>query len=130
MQKRSDPRHAKRREAVKKLFAWSFQERQAKNDLVKSVIGNLRIIDQRISNCAREWPIEKIGKIDLAILRLAVYELVISPAQPPKVVIDEAVELAKEFGGETTPGFVNGVLGSIFEEKEKNELRKSNHQDY
>jgi N utilization substance protein B len=54
-----------------------------------------------------------LNKIDLAILRLAVFELIIENSQPPKVIIDEAVELAKEFGSESSSKFVNGVLGTI-----------------
>ena len=61
------------------------------------------------------WPVDKLNKIDLAILRLAIYELE-NLEVPPKVVIDEAVELAKEFGSENSPSFVNGVLGTIYKE--------------
>jgi len=117
VKKRSDPRHLKRREIVKALFSWSFQQGKTKNSLVKLIIEKLDKIDKTISPCAPQWPIEKIAKIDLAILRLAVYELMVAKTQPPKVVIDEAVELAKEFGGETTPGFINGVLGTVLKEK-------------
>ena len=62
------------------------------------------------------WPIEQISKIDLAVLRLAVYELLIDKSQPQKVVIDEAIELGKEFGNEHTSSFINGVLGSVVKE--------------
>lgn len=75
-------------------------------------------IDRIVNFCAPEWPIEKIGKIDLAILRLAIYELKIAATEPPKVIIDEAVELSKEFGGESTPGFVNGALGTVVKKEE------------
>jgi len=61
------------------------------------------------------WPVDKLNKIDLAILRLAIYELE-RKKTPPKVIIDEAVELAKEFGGENSPSFINGVLGTIYKE--------------
>lgn len=88
-----------------------------KKGLVKSVVENLGTIDKAICRHAPEWPIEKIGKVDLAILRLALYELEVDKMQPPKVIIDEAVELAKEFGGESSPAFVNGVLGAVLSEK-------------
>lgn len=104
---------------MRALFAWSFQKRKVENRLVKLILENLGKIDQAIAHCAPEWPIEKIGKIDLAILRLAIYELTVAKTEPPKVIIDEAVELAKEFGGETTPSFVNGVLGTVLKKKEK-----------
>lgn len=121
MKRRTDPRHLRRREAVKSLFSWSFKKRKMKNKLAQTATDNLEIIDEVISRHAPEWPIEKIGKIDLAILRLAVYELIIDKSQPPKVIIDEAVELAKEFGGETTPAFVNGALGAVLLERKKYE---------
>lgn len=116
MKKRTDPRHLKRREAVKALFSWSFQGGKVKNQQARLIIENLKNIDKLIVRCAPAWPIEKIAKIDLAILRLALYELTVAKTQPPKVIIDEAVELAKEFGGETTPKFVNGVLGTALKE--------------
>jgi len=62
------------------------------------------------------WPIDKLNKIDLAILRLSIYELLIGNI-PPKVIIDEAVEIAKEYGSESSPSFVNGVLGTIYKEE-------------
>lgn len=66
------------------------------------------------------WPVEKLNRIDLAILRLAIYELG-NEKIPPKVVIDEAVELAKEFGSENSSSFVNGVLGTIYKDAGKEE---------
>lgn len=70
-------------------------------------------IDSAIQAAAPEWPIDKIAKIDLAILRLAACELMIEKKEPPKVIIDEAVELAKAFGNDHSAKFVNGVLGTI-----------------
>jgi len=74
-------------------------------------------IDEKITKIAPEYPIEKINKIDLAILRLAVYEMEIEKDKPPKVTVDEAIELAKEFGGETSPAFINGALGNLLKTK-------------
>lgn len=71
-------------------------------------------IDGIISPAAPEWPIEQIAKIDKAILRIGVYELAVERNVPPKVAINEAVELAKAFGGENASKFVNGVLGTIY----------------
>ena len=70
-----------------------------------------------IAKAAPEWPIEKLNKSDLAILRLAVYELTIEKKEPVKVIIDEAIELAKELGSENSSSFVNGVLGTIVKER-------------
>lgn len=81
--------------------------------VASEVIKNSTIIDQNITESAPEWPLERINKIDLAILRLAIFELLIQKKEPPKVIIDEAVELSKEFGSESSASFVNGVLGNI-----------------
>jgi N utilization substance protein B len=70
-------------------------------------------IDKAISHCAPEWPIAQINRIDLAILRLAIFELIIERREPPKAIIDEAIELAKKYGSEKSASFVNGVLGSV-----------------
>ena len=77
---------------------------------------NLDAIIQRI---APEWPIDQIAPIDRNILRLAAYELLLSPGMPPKVAINEAVELAKTFGSDSTSRFVNGVLGTLLASKQQ-----------
>lgn len=107
-----DPRHIKRQEIVQELFAQSFTKQATLNPSTRSIIKKEKGINPLIAAAAPEWPIDKINKIDLAILRLAIYEL-LEKKEPIKVIIDEAVELAKEFGGESSPGFVNGVLGAI-----------------
>jgi transcription antitermination factor NusB len=71
-------------------------------------------IDGIIGPAAPEWPVEQIAKIDKIILRIGVYELMIKRDVPPKVAINEAVELAKTFGGENSSKFINGVLGTIY----------------
>ena len=70
-------------------------------------------LDSVISNLAPEWPLDQIAAVDRNVLRMAVYELMFEPDIPPKVAINEAVELAKMFGSESSPRFVNGVLGSL-----------------
>ncbi|HAZ29723.1 TPA: transcription antitermination factor NusB [candidate division WWE3 bacterium] len=80
--------------------------------MVKGVRANLSQIDQIITECAPEWPIDRIAKLDLVIMRVAVYELMAADISK-NVVIDEAIELAKEFGSESSGKFVNGVLGSV-----------------
>ena len=81
--------------------------------LVHGVTEHESDLDDTLRPVAPEWPIDNIAKIDLAILRLAVFELTTDKKEPPKVVIDEAIELAKEFGNEHSSKFVNGVLGTI-----------------
>lgn len=108
-----DPRHQHRRRIVQQLFTWAFQKQPVSEETTKKIVAEISSIDQLITDSAPEFPLNRINNTDLAVLRLAVYELVIEHSQPPKVIIDEAVELAKEFGGETAPGFINGVLGKI-----------------
>lgn len=107
-----DPRHQKRVNLVQQLFALSF-DRGRPEAKIGQIKEHLTFIDQKIQAAAPEWPIEKISKIDLSILRLSTYELAVLKKEPPKVVIDEAIELAKEFGNENSPKFINGVLGTI-----------------
>ena len=107
-----DPRHRKRQKLVEELFKADFHS-QTVSPSTETILKNKDIIDDKIKVAAPEFPIDKINKVDLAILRLATYELIIEKKQPPKVVIDEAVELAKEYGGDTSPSFINGALGNI-----------------
>jgi len=82
-------------------------------DLVTGVINHKAKIDELIGKYAVDWPIEQIAAIDVNIIRIAVYEFAISKETPDRVAINESVELAKRFGSDTAPKFVNGVLGSI-----------------
>lgn len=108
-----DPRHIKRREIVKALFAESFTVQPVRSEMAAKILSRKEELDAEIEKAAPTWPTDKLNKIDLAILRLAVHELK-EGKTPPKVVIDEAVELAKEFGAESSSSFVNGVLGTIY----------------
>jgi len=82
-------------------------------ELVSGVIGNKETIDLNIRNFAPAWPIEQIPVVDRNILRLAIFEILLDNKVPVKVAINEAVELAKKFGSDNSPKFVNGVLGSV-----------------
>lgn len=117
MKTATDPRHLKRREAVKFLFAETFTKQPRPPELVINIRKEQKKVDKLIAKAAPEWPIDKLNKIDLVILRLAVYELEYEKT-PPKVVIDEAVELAKEYGSESSSSFINGVLGTIYKDKD------------
>lgn len=112
MKTADDPRHKKRQQLVQELFKMDFHIQPISDDATE-IFKNKDIIDQSISSAAPEFPIDKINKTDLAILRLAVYELLLQKQTPPHVVIDEAVELAKEFSGDTSPSFINGALGKV-----------------
>lgn len=84
-------------------------------NLVHGVTGKVAELDAIIQPIAPEWPIEQIARIDRAILRMAIFELKeLSDVVPPKVVINEAVELAKAFGSDNSSKFVNGVLGTAY----------------
>lgn len=116
MKTSNDPRHQKRVDLMQKLFSVSFGQPDT-DDEIALIVKHMGEIDEKIQKSATEWPLPKIAKIDLAILRLAVYELTIAQSEPPKVLIDEAVELAKAYGNEHSPKFINGVLGSILKEQ-------------
>jgi N utilization substance protein B len=81
--------------------------------LAHGVLDNVVNIDALITKYAPAWPIEQLPIVDRNILRLAVFELFSPKETPPKVAINEAVEIAKTFGGENSPKFINGVLGSV-----------------
>ena len=113
-----DPRHQKRIQIIQNLFAATFSNAKKnlpdENDTTtQEVIKSQDKIDELIAKYAPKFPVDRIAKTDLVVLRLALYELIINPKEPTKVVINEAVELAKEFGGEKSYAFVNAVLGTI-----------------
>lgn len=114
MKTKSDPRHLVRARVLKELFATSFHAQPTHHPRTQQIVNSISEIDAFIVKSAPEWPIDKIGKIDLAILRQSIFELAIEKKEPPKVVIDESVELAKEFGGDNSPKFINGVLGTVY----------------
>lgn len=115
MKKATDPRHLKRIKIIEELFATSFTSDPKKHasSLMKPISDHITKIDPIIEESAPQFPINKISKIDVSVLRLAVYELLFEKKEPQKVVIDEAIELAKEFGGDKSSSFVNGVLGNV-----------------
>ena len=121
MKKSNDPRHITRVKTVKELFASSFGTSNNQiSTLTSQVVKNINAIDILIKKNAPAWPINQISPIDLAVLRLAIFELNFQKKkQPFKVIVDEAVEIAKEFGNDTSGAFVNGALGSIIKSKEK-----------
>jgi transcription antitermination protein NusB len=81
--------------------------------LIEGVQQHQGEIDRRIEAAAPAWPLDQMARVDKSILRLAIYEMIYQADIPPKVAINEAVEIAKRFGHESSPKFVNGVLGTI-----------------
>ena len=99
-----------------KEFAPDFDDENFPHNLVTGVQKNINDIDQLITKYAPEWPIDQITIVDRNVLRIGVYELKFDNDIPPKVAINEAIELAKTFGGESSGKFVNGVLGAIYKD--------------
>lgn len=100
-------RHAEDRRPSPRVLAYA-------RELVEGVVEHLDAIDAAIQEAAPEWPIAQMARIDKNVLRLAIYEILYNNAVPAKAAINEAVELAKLFGSDTSSRFVNGVLGTIF----------------
>ena len=131
-------RHLSRTIAMQSLYEWDFNDRMGNLlditnvnvkqfapgledptfifDLINGVLKNIKEIDEIIVKTAPEWPLEQITVIDRNILRIGIYELKFGREVPPKVAINEAVELGKAFGGESSGKFVNGVLGTLYKD--------------
>jgi len=100
-----------------KEFAPDFSDSGFTMRIIKGVVNNLEEINGLITKYAPEWPLEQITIVDRNVLRIGIYELQFSKGEiPPKVAINEAIELAKSFGGESSGKFINGVLGTIYKE--------------
>lgn len=146
-------RHLSRSIAMQSLYEWDFYgdkkeslekitERNIKNlgpgledvnfiwDLTKGVVKNLKEIDKIIEKAAPEWPIAQIPIIDRNVLRIGIFELLHSDKKevPPKVAINEAIELAKTFGGENSGKFINGVLGTIYRQLDSEQKTENSKQ--
>lgn len=98
----------------KREFAPEFDDAGYVDKTIQAILEQQKDIDKRIVEFAPEWPLENMTTIDRNVLRLGVYELEFAEAIPSKVAINEAIELAKTFGGEASGRFVNGVLGAIY----------------
>ncbi len=95
--------------------------RDALTERSLSVIDVLDIIDEKLEKNISGWPLKRLGRVEFAILRLGVYEVLMDKDVPNGVAINEAVELAKKYGGEESSSFVNGVLGKILKAEGQNE---------
>ncbi|NMN93584.1 transcription antitermination factor NusB [Antrihabitans stalactiti] len=82
-------------------------------EIVRGVAENLDRVDETVASYLQEWTLDRLPAVDRAILRIAVWELFYAPDVPPVVVVDEAVELAKQLSTDDSPGFINGVLGQV-----------------
>ena len=137
-------RHLSRSIAMQSLYEWDFSGKKPEKlekiveknikelgsgietpdfiwQIVNGVISHIAGIDKIIEKAAPEWPIDQINVVDRNVLRIGLYELLYAKKEevPPKVAINEAIELAKTFGGESSGKFINGVLGTVYNELEK-----------
>ena len=105
-------------EASIKEFGPGLEDTSFIHELISGVMEHLDKINEIIEKCAPEWPLEQVTIIDRNVLRIGIYELLWGKRDevPPKVAINEAIELAKNFGGESSGRFINGVLGTIYRE--------------
>lgn len=141
-------RHLARSIAMQTLYQWDFNKQETAttpeilrhnleefapglddegfaSSLVQGVIKNIKTIDETITQYAPQWPISQITMVDRNVLRLGVYELKFTSDVPSKVAINEAIEIAKTFGGNSSGRFINGVLGAIYQKMmESGELKK------
>ncbi len=101
-------------ELICKNFDISKKIRSFSKELVMGVWGHIKEIDDIISKASKNWRIDRMSKVDKSIIRLATYEILFRDDIPPKVSINEAVELGKKFGNETSYGFINGILDNIY----------------
>lgn len=114
-----------------KEFASGVDEPEFGWKILNGVIQHLNEIDEIISKSASQWPLDQIAIVDRNVLRLGVYELIWADKKevPAKVAINEAIELAKNFGGEKSGKFINGVLGTIYSELEEVKKEGKNNKD-
>lgn len=112
MKSKNDPRHQKRIKSIQSLFAWGITH-QTDDDSLLPIISEINKIDKLISIAAPKWPLDQINKVELAILRYSIWELTNQPQTPARVIIDEAIEIGKEFGDTKSSPFINAVLGNI-----------------
>lgn len=101
-----------------KEFASGLEETDFIHQLIDGTLKHVNQIDKIIEKAAPQWPLSQVAVVDRNVLRLGLYELLFGKRDevPPKVAINEAIELAKSFGGETSGKFVNGVLGTVYRE--------------
>jgi transcription antitermination protein NusB len=125
MKTSKDPRHQRRQHLIQEIFSTEFISQDVSPES-REILKHRKSLDLQIQQAAPNFPVDKINKVDLAILRLASYELLIEKKTPQNVIIDEAVELAKEFSNETSPSFVNGVLGHITASINNEDLKNKN----
>lgn len=104
-------------EYIRNEFAPHFDDKEYVEETIHGVIDNLSDIDSVLTEFSRDWPVDSMTIVDRNVLRIGVYELMMNDKIPSKVAINEAIEIAKAFGGETSGKFVNGVLGAVYKDQ-------------
>lgn len=115
-------------QVVHKKVAAGEKDREYLSTRTADVVDKIEEIDAKIDEVAAGWKTKRMGKVELTILRLAVYEMLYDDTIPEKVSVNEAVELAKKFGGNESPAFVNGVLAKFIPKEEKKEESKEDQE--
>ena len=93
--------------------------RSRAEEMVKNVLDHLKELDRRINTASDNWRIDRMSRVDRNILRLAACEILFDPDIPPQVSIDEAVEIARRYGDNKSPAFINGILDQLWKEEER-----------
>lgn len=106
-------------------YSQTLDDQEFVRALVRGIADKESELDKRLQPIAPEWPIDQIARVDRITLRIGLYELTYGADIPPKVVINEAVELGKAFGGDNSSKFVNGVLGTVLREVEETAAPKA-----
>ena len=110
-----------------KEFAPGFDDGDFARATAHGVVKNLTAIDDYIKKYAPEWPLEQITFVDRNIMRLGIYEMLFTPDIPERVAINEAIEIAKAYGGESSGKFVNGVLGAIYKDIDEHDRKDKDY---
>ncbi len=109
---------------IREEFAPEFNDHDYVEKTVRGVVEHLEEIDRTLEQFAKEWLVSAMTLVDRNVLRIGAYELLMNPNIPAKVAINEAIEIAKAFGGETSGKFVNGVLGAVYKDQIKRGITK------
>lgn len=125
MKTQRDPRHQHRMTVMQLLYSLEFQTVIPKDtdplvkETVEKILINKETINKTIDSYAKSFTSTHMSKLDLAVLQLGVFELLYARKEPYRVIVDEAIELAKEFGSENSQKFINGILGNLVEKEIK-----------
>lgn len=122
MKTQADPRHLRRIRLLKAIYSYQYSKTKfpplnpSDRATINRLLARIDFINQHINRLSTKFGVDKMAKIDLSILQLGIFEFLIAKTAPAKVIIDECIELAKEFGGINSSALINGILGKLLEE--------------